>query len=194
MSLLAPRSRGLPALQSGGLGSRRSLGSHGSRTWSFLRHLDWVLILAVLALCVLGSLLVWSATKPDQIQAGANPRACLYKDVLWFGIGLVLMVGVAMMNVRRIRILSPVVYGAALLGLLAVLTPLGSASGGAHAWFNLPGGFQVEPSEFGKLGLVLICAMVLSRLGDSGKRPRLREIGLAVVCAVPLAEIGRAHV
>jgi rod shape determining protein RodA len=146
-----------------------------------------VLILVVLALCVLGSLLVWSATKPGQLQIGANPRAYLYKDVLWFGIGLVLMVAVAMMDIRRIRVLTPVVYGAALLGLLAVLTPLGSASGGAHAWFNLPGGFQVEPSEFAKLGMVLICAMVLSRLGDSGKRPQLREIGLAVLCAVPLA-------
>jgi rod shape determining protein RodA len=186
---LAPRSRGYPSLQLGGAGSRRSVASRAFGRESFLRHIDWLLILAVLALCVLGTLLVWAATKPEQLQLGANPRAYLYKDVLWFGIGLVLMIAVAAMDVRRIRTYTPVVYGLTLLGLLAVLSPLGSVVNGAHAWINLPGGFQIEPSEFAKLGLVLICAMVLSRLGDHGKRPRLREVVLAVVCAVPLAAL-----
>jgi rod shape determining protein RodA len=189
---LAPRSRGLPPLNTGGAGAGRLLASRRSRTWSFLRHLDWLLVLVVLALCVLGSLLVWSATKPSQLQLGANPRTYLYKDVLWFGIGLVLMVAVAMLDVRRIRAWTWPVYGITLLGLLAVLSPLGRASAavhGAHSWINLPGGFQIEPSEFAKLGLVLICAWVLSRLGDGGKRPRLREVALAVVCAAPLAAL-----
>jgi rod shape determining protein RodA len=186
---LAPRSKGFAGPRPGGLGARRSLVARAFGRQSFLRHVDWLLIGAVLALCVLGTLLVWSATKPQQIQAGANPRAYLYKDVLWFGIGLVLMVAVAMLDIRRIRSYTPIVYGVTLLGLLAVLSPLGSVVNGAHAWINLPGGFQIEPSEFAKLGMVLICAMMLSRLGDGGKRPRLREIGLAVVCAVPLAAL-----
>ena len=48
-----------------------------------------------------------------------------------------------------------------------MLSPLGSVVNGAHAWINLPGGFQVEPSEFAKLAEVLICALVLSRLDDA---------------------------
>jgi rod shape determining protein RodA len=92
-----------------------------------------------------------------------------------------------MLDVRQIRAYAPVAYGLTLLALLAVLSPLGSSVNGAKAWINLPGGFQVEPSEFAKLGLVLICAQVLSRLGDAGKRPLLREVALAIVCAAPLA-------
>ena len=184
---LAPRSKGFTLSRPGGMGAQRSVVARTFGRQSFLRHIDWLLVGAVLALCVLGTLLVWSATKPQQIQAGADPRAYLYKDVLWFGIGLGLMVAVAMMDIRRIRTYTPIVYGVTLLGLLAVLSPLGSVVNGAHAWINLPGGFQIEPSEFAKLGMVLICAMVLSQLGDAGKRPRLREIGLTVVCAVPLA-------
>ena len=47
---------------------------------SALRHLDWVLIAAVLALCVIGVLLVWSATEPTLAQRGANPRTYLDKQ------------------------------------------------------------------------------------------------------------------
>jgi len=183
---------GLPGyggLRGGGQGSRGSLATRAFGRQSFLRHLDWLLIAVVLALCVLGTLLVWSATQPAQLQAGLSPRTYLYKDVVWFGIGLLLMTGVSMLDVRQIRAYTPAAYGLALLALLAVLTPIGSSVNGAKAWINLPGGFQVEPSEFAKLGLVLICAMMLSRLGDGGKRPLLREVALAVVCAAPLVAL-----
>jgi rod shape determining protein RodA len=152
-----------------------------------LRNLDWSLIVVVLALCVLGTLLVWSATAPSQLQAGLSTRTYLYKDVVWFGIGFVLMLAVSALDVRQIRSWSPAAYGLTLLALLAVLSPLGSSVNGAKAWINLPGGFQVEPSEFAKLGLVLICALMLARLGDGGKRPLLREVMLAIVCAAPVA-------
>ena len=175
--------------RSGGQGSGGSLATRAFGKNSFLRHLDWMLIAAVLALCVLGTLLVWSATEPGQLQAGLSPRAYLYKDVLWFGIGLILMAGVSTLDVRRIRAYAPAAYGLALLALLAVLSPLGSSVNGAKAWINLPGGFQVEPSEFAKLGLVLICALMLSRLGDGGKRPLPREVVLAIVCAAPLVAL-----
>ncbi len=183
---LAPGARGYGGPRGAGPGFGRSLGTRAFGRESFLRHLDWTLIAAVLALCVLGTLLVWSATEPGLAAAGADARTYLYKEVLWFGIGLCLMVAVSTLDVRQIRAWTPAVYGAAVLGLLAVLSPLGSVVNGAHAWINLPGGFQVEPSEFAKLGLVLVCALVLSRLGDGGKRPRLREIALAICCAAPL--------
>jgi rod shape determining protein RodA len=189
---LAPGPRGYSGLRVGGSASRRALASRTFGKQSFLRHLDWLLILVVLGLCGLGTVLVWSATEPSQLQIGASPHTYLYKSVLWFGVGLVLMVVVAAMDIRRIRAWTPVVYGLTLLGLLAVLSPLGRASvavNGAHSWINLPGGFQIEPSEFAKLGTVLICALFLSRLRDGGKRPRLREIFLAVLCTAPLAAL-----
>jgi rod shape determining protein RodA len=184
---LGPGARGYAGLRVGGQGARRSLAARAFGRQSFLRHLDWILIAVVLALCVLGTLLVWSATAPGQLQAGLSPRTYLYKDAVWFGIGLILMAAVSTLDVRQIRAYAPVAYGLTLLALLAVLSPLGSSVNGAKAWINLPGGFQVEPSEFAKLGLVLICAQVLSRLGDAGKRPLLREVALAIVCAAPLA-------
>jgi rod shape determining protein RodA len=183
---LAPGARGYAGPRGAGPGFRRSLATRTFGRESFLRHLDWLLIAVVLALCVLGTLLVWSATEPALAAAGADPRTYLYKEVLWFGIGLALMVAVSTLDIRRIRAWALPAYGVALLGLLAVLTPLGTEVNGGRAWISLPAGFQVEPSEFAKLALVLICALALSRLGEGGKRPRPREVVLAVLCAAPL--------
>jgi rod shape determining protein RodA len=183
---LAPGRRGYVGLRVGGAGTHHGLADRVFGRQGILRHLDWILILAVLALCVLGTLLVWSATEPSLAQAGGDTRTYLYKDVTWYGIGLVLMAAVSTLDIRRIRAWSPAAYGLALLTLLAVLSPLGTSVKGAAAWVNLPGGFQVEPSEFAKLGLVLICALILSRLSDGGKRPLLREIAFTVACAAPL--------
>jgi len=40
---------------------------------SQLRHLDWVLLAAVLSLGLMGTLLVWSATQPGLRAAGGDP-------------------------------------------------------------------------------------------------------------------------
>ena len=151
-----------------------------------LRQLDWALLLVVLALSLMGTLLVWSATRPGLAQAGGDPNAYLKRQLLNTVIGLVLMVGVGMLDTRQIRAFAPLVYIAGLLGLVAVLSPLGSTINGAHAWISLPGGFQIEPSEYAKLGLILMIAVIFSELRDGDRLPRLRDAGLAIVCAIPV--------
>ena len=180
----------------GGRGAIRPDGSaprqHGLRERALakdspLRHVDWVLLAAVLALALMGTLLVWSATQPGLAQAGANPRTYLEKQLLNVGIGLVLMVVVSVIDYRLLRAYAPLVFGAACLGLLAVLSPLGATVNGAHSWIALPGGFQIEPSEYAKIGMILMVAMILGELRDRAPRPGLKDALLALVCgAVPV--------
>ena len=152
-----------------------------------LRRLDWILLFAVLALSLIGTLLVWSATEPSLRQSGADPRQYLMKQLLNIAIGLVLLVGVSLLDYRQIRLLSPIVLVVSCLALLAVLTPLGSVVNGAKSWISLPGGFQIEPSEYAKLSIILVSAMILGELQTGQTRPRLRALGLTLVCAgVPL--------
>jgi rod shape determining protein RodA len=151
---------------------------------SVLRHMDWVLILVVLGLTALGTLLVWSATQPSLLQAGQDPRTYLKKQLLNVVIGVFLMFGVSLADSRRLRAWTPAFYAATLLGLLAVLTPVGSEINGAKAWISLPGGFQVEPSEFAKVALVLMTAVVFSGVREGA--PGLRAVLLALGCAAPL--------
>jgi rod shape determining protein RodA len=149
-----------------------------------LRHVDWLLILVVTALSALGVLLVWSATQPGLIAQGADPRTYLKKQLLNVIIGFVLMIAVTFMDSRRLRGWVPAVYGLTVLALLAVLTPLGTDVNGAKAWIALPGGFQVEPSEFAKLALVVTTAAILGL--RSGGRPGVKRCLAALACAAPL--------
>ena len=165
-------------------GRPRSLLARAFARKSVLRRMDWLLVLVVAGLSAIGVLLVWSATQPALLAAGLDPHTYLKKQLLWVVIGLFLMVAVSFIDSRQLRSWAPLVYGATLLGLLAVLSPLGSDINGAHAWISLPGGFQVEPSEFAKVALVLIIATVFSNW--RGGTPGLRSVLVALACAAPL--------
>jgi rod shape determining protein RodA len=149
------------------------------------RSWDWLLFAVTCALAVLGTVLVWAATEPALRQAGLDPHTYLKKAILWAVLGFVLMMATACMDYRRIRRWTPYLYGFSLLLLLAVLA-VGQSVNGAKAWISLPGGFQVEPSEFAKLGLILSAAWLLSRRNDPSGRPRLRDAAFAALAAAPL--------
>jgi rod shape determining protein RodA len=147
---------------------------------SLLRRLDWTLLLTVLALCVIGSLLVWSS----------SPKSYLVKQAINITIGLILMFAVSSLDYRKMRLFAPVLYVLSLLGLIAALTPLGTPVNGSKSWITLPAGFQIEPSEYAKLAVIGVSATLLSQVRQSETRPRLRAVAKVVgVAVLPLALI-----
>ena len=164
---------------------RRSLLARSFAKDGVARSWDWPLILVTCALTVLGTVLVWAATEPMLRQAGLDPHTYLKKTALWAVLGLILMFVVASIDYRRIRRWTPVLYGLSLLLLLAVLVA-GQSVNGAKAWIALPGGFQVEPSEFAKLGLILSAAWLLSRRNLPAGRPTINDVLLTFLAAAPL--------
>jgi rod shape determining protein RodA len=189
---LRPRGLPLPGARPAGLRAAGPSWQPGSLSRRILagcaplRRLDWILLAAVLGLGLIGTLLVWSATQPALLQAGADPRAYLKKQLLNIGIGLIVMLVVSTLDYRRLRLYTPLVYLASCLGLLVVLTPLGSVVNGARSWISLPGGFQLEPSEYAKLAIIGVTAMILGELRRGEDRPRLRAVAAALGCsAVP---------
>lgn len=172
---------------------RREQASWVSRMFdrdSVLRRLDWVLLLAVLVLCVLGSLLVWSATRQREIGLHADPQAFLKKDLLNLLIGLGLGSAAALLDYRALRAYVPFIYGASIVGLLVVLSPLGATIKGAHSWIVLPAGFQIQPSEFAKVAMVVGMAMILGEKRDQDVGPGDRDVFLLLgLAAVPMGLI-----
>jgi rod shape determining protein RodA len=154
---------------------------------SMVRRLDWVMIVAAVALSGIGSLLVWSATRGRTSINHGDPQYFLIRHLMNLAVGIGLSVGTIALGHRRARAIIPFIYGVVILMLLAVLSPLGSTVNGAHSWIVIGGGFSLQPSEFAKIAIVLGMAMILSGRVDAGDlqhpghRSVLQALGLAVV-------------
>ncbi|TMR94423.1 rod shape-determining protein RodA [Nonomuraea basaltis] len=146
---------------------------------STVRRLDGLMLVAVAGLCVIGTLLVWSSTRTWAPGSTGLVKKHLLNEV----IGVVLCAMVAMVDHRAMRAYAPLVYLLSLVGLGLVLTPLGATINGSHSWILLGGGFAVQPSEFAKVGLLLMIAMLLAQPAEGTDRPRGLDIMLAIVAA-----------
>jgi rod shape determining protein RodA len=154
---------------------------------SALHRLDGVLLAAVLALSLIGTLLVWSATAATLREQGSDPHTYLFKQLINIVIGLMLMLGVTLLDYRQLRTYAPALYGVSLLGLVAVLA-VGTPVNGSKSWITVPGGNQIEPSEFAKLAIILMAAAFLSEMRHANGRPTMRAVVMTLGMAiVPLA-------
>jgi rod shape determining protein RodA len=180
---------GYPASQS--YARRRSARSRALGRDSAIWKIDWILMAAVLALAVLGALLVWSATREREIDAGIDPQYFLKRHLLNLIIGLCLGAVTMLLDYRMLRAYAPIVYVASILGLIAVLVPgVGATINGAHSWIVLPAGFTLQPSEFAKVAIVLGVAMLLSERRDGEDEPRDIDVVQALAfTAIPVGLI-----
>jgi len=145
------------------------------------RHIDLSLLLATIGLGAIGLLMVFSSTRQKQIAAGLDPAFFLKRQALFFGLGIVVLAVVTLVDYRHIRDFTPVLYAGAVLILLLVLSPLGASRRGTQAWFQL-GPYQLEPSELSKLVLILtLAACCAGYRGDLDTRGLLLALGLAAV-------------
>lgn len=142
-----------------------------------LRRFDWPLFGSAVALSLIGAVMVWSATRARTELTGGDPQYFLKRHVLNLIVGVVLAVVVTALDHKRIRALTPIVYVLSFVGLLAVLSPLGSVVNGARSWIELGGGFSIQPAEFAKLGLVMALALILAyRPAVRGSRSMIAQI------------------
>ncbi len=164
---------------------RRSLASRATGRDSLLRRLDWVLFLAALGLSVAGAVFVYSATRV--VPGGEDPQAYLKRHLLNLVIGLGLGAATMLFDYRTLRAYAPFVYVASVIGLIAVISPLGVTINGAQAWISLPGGFSIQPSEFMKVALCVGLAMLLAERRDGETEPQLPDVGFALlIAALPI--------
>ena len=128
---------------------RKKAPSADTETLSKWRALDPVLLLVALALSAFGILAVYVAGV-DARQAYATNQA------IGFVVGLAGAIPLALIDYRIWQRHLRLIYGLVLL-MLAVVLVVGAAAGGAQRWVDI-GPVQVQPSEFAKLGMVIVLA------------------------------------
>jgi cell division protein FtsW len=130
----------------------------------------------------LGLVMVLSASSVTSYASSGSSFTIAEKQAMWVAVGLPAMWVAMRMPVRFYRLLGyPLLLGAGALLVVVLVPGVGVNVGGATRWIALPGGFQVQPSEFAKLALVLWGADLLAR-----KEKRLTETRHLIVPLVPL--------
>ena len=160
------------------------------RGGGYWRDLDWILLIAAFALSLMGSLLVWSASRAD-LASESDPQSYLKRHLINIGVALVLGFIASRINYRLLRAYTPVVYVASMILLLVPFVPgLGVTIAGARAWIDVPLGLTIQPSEFAKITVILMMAALLSERRDREEEPSAQDVLLALtVAAIPTAII-----
>ena len=111
--------------------------------------LNWPLFLLLASVCGIGFLMLFSV-------AGGSFSPWAEPQIRRFGLGLVLMMGVALMPIWIWRNLSGLAYAGSLLLLVAVPF-FGASRNGSQRWLDL-GPLDLQPSELMKITLVMFLA------------------------------------
>jgi rod shape determining protein RodA len=146
-------------------------------------HIDWALLAAVLALCAMGVVMIYSTTA-DPTRATSHLYATqLYAIV----IGLAAMGFMLALDYRTFTDKSHLIY-IGLLALLVYVMFFGTVQMGARRWIGLRF-FNLQPSEFAKVGVALVLAKFF---GENRGMPVWGDlaIGGALTC-IPIALIAK---
>lgn len=134
-----------------------------------LRNLDLVFVFIVLLLLA-ASLFILS-TASYNVDA-SDPYHYVKQQALWIGVGLGLTVFMAAIDYQKWRKLSWWIY-AFNIGLLIAVFVFGTSAKGAQRWIPTPLGFNIQPSEFAKVFIIITFADFLAK--REGKLNRYRD-------------------
>jgi rod shape determining protein RodA len=162
----------------------RVLDPNVSPAGRYLRHLDLLLLVSTLIVSVIGVVMVYSATRTKLQLLGDDPHLYLKHQATYVVLGILVMVVFMLFDYHHFEELGLLAYGLVLFLLLAVMSPFGSRALGSQRWFQV-GSFQLQPSSFAILALLLALATMIRRWeGDIDAR---RLLLLLAMGAVPVA-------
>lgn len=141
-------------------------------------HVDGVLIGAVGMTMAMGSVMVFGATRYTDAKADL-----IWRHLGFAVIGVIAGVLFAVIDYRRLLAWWPAMYGASVLMLIGVLSPLGATVNGTSGWYKL-GPLSFQPAEIAKLTTIMAVAAFLGAVEQVDLRRLLVALGLL---GVPLA-------
>lgn len=144
-----------------------------------LQHIDVALVGAALVISGLGVVMIASATRTSSYGSSYF----VLRQLTWIVLGLGVMAVTMSVDYRHLRDHSFLIF-AGIVGVLVAVLVVGEESKGTQAWFGI-GSFQLQPSEFAKLGLIIVISGYCHlHRGDLDAWRTVVAVGLA---AVPLS-------
>ncbi|MDO4799490.1 MAG: putative peptidoglycan glycosyltransferase FtsW [Bacillota bacterium] len=150
------------------------------------KRLDYPLLIATLMLLAVGLVMISSASSYSALELFDNRNKFFEQTIMWHTIGLVGMYVVSRISYKVFQRFSFVI----LLVCIAILIyPLfaGSEIRETRRWFDLFG-FQIQPSEFAKAGLILYISAYLARK-DRNPKTLVDKVKYYLIVSIPIAII-----
>jgi rod shape determining protein RodA len=158
-----------------------------------VQNFDWVLLLLLIVIAMIGVLNLYSATYPIRESGGAQ---IFMKQIYWLLLGFAVFL---VMTTWDYHLLERIAYPAYFLSLLLLVLVLvvGKMYSGSQRWLSV-GGISFQVSEVAKLALVITLAKYLGERGDLTQY-RLRDlwqpfllIGLPFALTLKQPDLGTA--
>ena len=132
---------------------------------SRVRQLDKPVVIAVVALALYGLATLYSAGQTD---IPTFVETIWHRQLLWLGLGLIIVVLTFRTSPRLVEWATPFVYGIALF-LLVLTLLVGSGAGtaaGSKSWLAIGGHRFGQPAELAKLAVILMLARQLAAMRE----------------------------
>jgi rod shape determining protein RodA len=135
-----------------------------------VRRLDWLMLFALAGIASLGL---------DVIGTGAGGDGYVIRQQIYLALGVVALTVLAFLDIERLRRFEWILYTGT-IAVVAVVFLLGFSTRGSRRWIQLPF-FQFQPSELGKLTLLLALAALIAR--NAGRVGTLRFVLMCIAYA-----------
>jgi rod shape determining protein RodA len=150
----------------------------GSEVGAFLRHVDYLLLASVGAVIAYG---IWVLTAVTRNDVPGDAGYYVSRQEIYIAIGVVLAAFAAAISPEVYRRFAKPLYGVTLLLLMIVLV-VGNDVRGSKRWIEL-GSFRLQPSELGKILLIIFLAAFVADRARHGSHWRTMwgALGLAAI-------------
>ncbi|MGK7939785.1 MAG: rod shape-determining protein RodA [Crocosphaera sp.] len=142
------------------------------RWLSSLSQVDWLLMILVMGLTVLGGLMIRSTELHET-------NVTWWQHWVFGGLGVAIALFFARFRYENLLQWHWITYAITNLSLIAVIG-IGVAANGAQSWIEI-GGFNIQPSEFAKVGLIITLAALLHEQDGQTIPSVLRILGVTAV-------------
>lgn len=147
-----------------------------------LRNYDFTLIITPILLAAFGMVMIYSASMVTAVVEGHGSTYYLFKQIQWFGLGLISFVICSIFPYKYYQKLIKVIVLFVII-LLVGLFLFGTNVNNANSWYVF-GPVSLQPAEFAKLGIIMYLASVYSK-----RQAYINEFSKAVVPPLLLSAI-----
>ena len=134
------------------------------RDYSRVRYFDYILLGVVIMLLFFGLVMLYSSSAYTASLRYGSPTYYLKRQLMFIILGFIVMFVASRVKYDVLRVFAVPIFWIFWLMNVAVLF-VGRSGNGSTRWLRI-GGFQIQPSEFMKIGIIIFCAYFIAKHSD----------------------------